>query len=471
MELKQQLKLSQQLVMTPQLQQAIKLLQLSRLELSEVIRHEINENPVLEEEVETENNEKESEQELSADSADSDSSKPEAENDFDWKEYFDSSITPSRGSLPADFDREEMDPIITEKKSITDHLFWQLWLQDFTENEMEIGEYIIGNLNKDGYLETTSEDIAAETCNSIVLVEKVLEKIQSFDPVGIASQNLKQCLLKQVEILPGDTSLIKDILLKHMHDLEKRKYQSIAKGLKIPMKEVFEACDIIAKMEPRPGRAFSDKEPQYITPDIYVFKLDDEYVVVLNEDGQPKLRVSSFYKNILSNNRISSIKAKEYIQEKLRSAVWLIKSVYHRQSTIINVMKSIIKFQMDFFAYGSDHLKPLVLRDVADDIQMHESNISRVTTNKYVHTPHGIFELKYFFNSGISSYDGDSIASESVKNKIMEIIQNEDPHKLLSDQDLADLLKNQGINIARRTVTKYREMKGILSSSKRKKHY
>jgi RNA polymerase sigma-54 factor len=336
---------------------------------------------------------------------------------------------------------------------------------------MEIGEYIIGNLDKDGYLQATYDDIALDTGYSKEVVKGVLEKIQSFDPVGVASQNLKECLLKQTEILPGDTSLIRNILVYHMKDLERRKYQVIAKGLKVSMKEVIEACDIIAHMEPRPGREFNDKEVQYITPDIYVFKVDDEYVVVLNEDGQPKIKVSPFYKNILSSDRMMPNRTKEYIQEKLRSAVWLVKSVYHRQTTIINVMKSIIKFQRNFFDYGTSYLKPLVLRDVAEDIQMHESNISRVTTNKFVNTPHGIFELKYFFNSGISSDDGENIASESVKNKIKNIIQKEDSHKPLSDQEIADILKKQGVNIARRTVTKYREMKGILSSSKRKKHY
>ena len=242
------------------------------------------------------------------------------------------------------------------------------------------------------------------------------------------------------------------------------------RDLKMPLKEVLEACEIIANMEPRPGRAFNDNETQYVTPDIYVYKSGDEYVVMLNEDGQPKLRINSFYKNILAGNKGSSDKTREYIQDKLRSAVWLIKSVYHRQSTIVNVMKSIIKFQRDFFDYGSGHLKPLVLRDIAEDVGMHESNVSRITTNKYVLTPHGIFELKYFFNSGLSSDDGDSIASESVKNMIKELVMNEDTRKPCSDQEIVKMLKAKGVNIARRTVTKYREMLGVLSSSKRKKH-
>jgi len=255
-----------------------------------------------------------------------------------------------------------------------------------------------------------------------------------------------------------------------MKELERKKYQVIARGLKTTLKEVIAACEIIAHMEPKPGRTFNDNETQYITPDIYVYKVDNDYVVVLNEDGQPKLKINAFYKKILAGNAIRADKAKEYIQEKLRSAVWLIKSVYHRQTTIVNVMKSIIKFQRDFFDYGIGHLKPLVLREIAQDVGMHESNISRITTNKYVLTPHGIFELKYFFNSGLTSDDGESIASESVKNKIREIIQAENPYKPLSDQEIVRLLKGQGINIARRTVTKYREMLRMLSSSKRKKH-
>ncbi|MFC1591713.1 RNA polymerase factor sigma-54 [Thermodesulfobacteriota bacterium] len=364
-----------------------------------------------------------------------------------------------------------MDPIITRRATFTDYLLWQMRLHNLDEQERVVGEYIIGNLDKDGYLSITVEEIALDAGVDLAFVQSVRERIKKFDPVGVASVNLQECLLAQTDVLPGDTALVKKILLHHIKDLERKKYQAIAKGLRVQLKDVVAACGVvIANMEPRPGRAFSDSDTQYITPDIYVYKVDDEYVVVLNEDGQPKLHINSFYKNILSGNDVAADKAKEYIQEKLRSAVWLIKSVYHRQSTIVNVMKSIIKFQRNFFDYGAGNLRPLVLRDVAEDVGMHESNISRVTTNKYAHTPHGIFELKYFFNSGLSSDDGGSIASESVKTKIKEIIQNEDPYKPCSDQEIARILKTQGINIARRTVTKYREMLHLLSSSKRKKH-
>jgi len=469
MELRQQLKLTQQLVMTPQLQQAIKLLQLSRLELTDLISQEMTDNPVLDELPEAEGNEKERPDDLPDKSPETDSDLPEAKSDFDWRDYVDKTARPSSGSFSRGEEREAVDPVITKKTSFTDHLLWQLRLHNLSDKEMEVGEYIIGNLDRDGYLKTSLEETALDTGADKQLVEKVYRKIQKFDPVGVGSQNLRECLLVQAELLPGKNTTVKKILLQHMSNLERKKYQAIAKELNISLKEVLKACEVIAHMEPRPGAAFNDSEPQYITPDIYVFKLEDEYIVSLNEDGQPKLRINSFYKNILSSSSMDSEEAKDYIQEKIRSAVWLIKSIYHRQSTIVNVMKSIIKFQRDFFDYGSNHLKPLVLRDVAEDVEMHESNISRVTTNKYVHTPHGIFELKYFFNSGLVSDNGEAIASESVKNKIRDIVRKEDPYATCSDQAIANILKKEGINIARRTVTKYREMLGVLSSSKRKK--
>jgi RNA polymerase sigma-54 factor len=470
-ELKQNLKLSQQLIMTPQLQQAIRLLQLSSLELSDLLQQEINENPVLDEQVEDSSAEREASGETSTGDGEAEEPLSGLDNkaEFDWKEYF--RADGSRSTVYAAEDREELEPIITKRTSLEDHLAWQLHLHPFDEREMKIGEHIIGNLNNDGYLQVSIEEICRDCGAEQQLVEAVLEKIKKFDPVGVAARTLQECLLSQADVLPGDQRLVKSMLQQHMSNLEARRYQVIAKDLRISLEAVVEASHIISNMEPRPGRAFSDNDTLYITPDIYVYQINDEWVVMLNEDGQPKLRINSFYKKALADPDLVSPKTRDYIQEKLRSALWLIKSIYHRQGTIVKVMKSIIKFQRDFFDYGVGHLKPLVLRDVAEDISMHESNVSRVTTNKYVHTPHGVFELKYFFNSGLSSDNGESIASESVKNKIKELLQLEDPHKPRSDQDIADLLKGQGINIARRTVTKYREMIGILSSSKRRKHF
>jgi len=469
-ELKQQLRMSQQLVMTPQLQQAIKLLQLSRLELTDLLSQEINENPVLEELTEAAGAEPNASDGGLEGPAEADSTPAEATPEFDWQNYVDQSVAPTGGTFYEHEDRDDFEPVITRGPSFADHLLWQLHLHELSDQEIEIGEHIIGNLDKDGYLQTTVEEIARDIGCPAEAVERVMERVHRFDPVGVGARSLQECLLTQANLLPGDMVLVKSILQHHMKDLERRRYQVIARELKVTIKDVINACEIIANLEPRPGRSFNDNDTQYITPDLYVYKVDGEYVVVLNEDGQPKLRISSFYRNILAAGVNGSDKAKEYIQEKLRSAVWLIKSVYHRQSTIVNVMKSIIRFQRDFFDYGQAYLKPLVLRNVAEDVGMHESNISRVTTNKYVHTPHGIFELKYFFNSGLTSDNGESIASESVKNKIREIVQNEDARQTLSDQEIVRILKSQGINIARRTVTKYREMMGILSSSKRKKH-
>ena len=297
MELKQQFKLSQQLVMTPQLQQAIKLLQLSRMELSDLIMQEINENPVLDESSEAEGSEKDRREERSDNPAETESDLPEAKTDFDWQNYVDRSSKPSTGGSLGGEEREWSEPVITRKTSFADHLLWQLRLNDLSDKEMEAGEYIIGNLDKDGYLQTTVEEIALNTGADKELVEDIRNKIQMFDPVGVASLNLNECLLAQAEVLPGDNSLVKKILLNHFRDLERKKYQAISKSLRVSLKEIIAACEIITNMEPRPGRAFNDNEPQYITPDIYVYKFDDEYVVALNEDGQPRLRINTFYKN------------------------------------------------------------------------------------------------------------------------------------------------------------------------------
>jgi RNA polymerase sigma-54 factor len=266
-------------------------------------------------------------------------------------------------------------------------------------------------------------------------------------------------------------SLVEKILRDHIAELENRKYPAIAKSLGVSVEEVFGAAKIISNLDPRPGRQYNQEDIQYITPDIFVYKISDEYVVVLNDEGLPNLKINNFYRNALTNESSVDQKAGEYIQEKMRSAVWLIKSIHQRQRTIYKVTKSIVKFQRDFFDKGIEHLKPLVLRDVAEDIEMHESTISRVTTNKYVQTPQGLFELKFFFNSGISTAGGESVASESVKSRIKDIVSNENPKKPYSDQKIVELLKKDNINIARRTVTKYREMLGIGSSTERKRMF
>jgi RNA polymerase sigma-54 factor len=298
-------------------------------------------------------------------------------------------------------------------------------------------------------------------------MEAVLKVIQQFDPLGVASRDIQECLITQaVELFPAE-DLVHEILENHLDMVEKGRFKPLAKKLKVSLDEVARAISLIRKLEPKPGRAIDDDPPHYITPDIYVYKMDDEYVIVLNEDGLPKLKVNNFYKDSLGKD--GSSEAKEYVQTKLRSALWLIRSIHQRQRTIYKVTESIVKHQKGFLDSGITNLKPLVLRDVAEDVGMHESTISRVTTNKYVHTPQGVYELKFFFNSGINRVHGQAVASEAVKERIAHIVSEEDPGKPLSDQTIADLLKKENIDIARRTVAKYREMLGILPSSRRRR--
>jgi RNA polymerase sigma-54 factor len=300
-------------------------------------------------------------------------------------------------------------------------------------------------------------------------LEAVLYRVQEMDPIGVAARNLKECLLVQIYDLQYNDECLEKMVEEHLPDLEKKNYQGIAKALQQPIDQIIERVKIIEELEPKPGRAFGGTPAHYIIPDIYVVKRGSEYVVMLNEDGLPKLKISGFYKTLLDQKNVSQGETKEYIQTKLRSAVWLIRSIHQRQRTIYKVTESIVRQQREFFDKGIAFLKPMVLRDVANDIGMHESTISRVTTNKYVHTPRGIFELKFFFNSGISRVHGSDVASESVKEKVKAIVSTEDPAHPFSDQKIVELLLKDNINIARRTVAKYREMLGILPSSKRKK--
>jgi len=481
-EIRQQLKLSQQLVMTPQLQQAIKLLQLSRMELLDMVQQELEENPVLEEGVETaeereaqeeaaESSESESSGEDGSDAGDAASDELAAIKEIDWQTYLEGyNLNSTAGDIyEEDEDRPSYENLLTRKSTLAEHLLWQLSLSRVGDRDRIVAAEIIGNLDDDGYLQATLEEIAAVTGADGELVERLLDLVQDFDPPGVACRNLQECLVRQVRHLGMEGSIVERILTEHIHDLESRKYQAIAKGLGVSLDEVLGAAKVISQLDPRPGSSFGQDDVHYIVPDIFVYKIGDEYVVVLNDEGLPNLKINSFYRSALTGAAGVDEKAGEYIQEKMRGALWLIKSIHQRQRTIYRVTKSIVKFQREFFDRGIEYLKPLVLRDVAEDIEMHESTISRVTTNKYVQTPQGLFELKYFFNSGISTTQGETIASESVKSKIKEIVAAENPKKPYSDQKIVELLLDHGIDIARRTVTKYREMLGIGSSTERKR--
>ncbi|NVM22548.1 MAG: RNA polymerase factor sigma-54 [Desulfobacterales bacterium] len=476
LELRQQLRLTQQLVMTPQLQQAIKLLQLSRLELLEVINQEMVENPLLEDSPEeTQPGDGAADEHHSGPPPEPPPLKPvsveeTAREDIDWSNYLDE----YNASSPVYYEPEERETpeyenFLSRRESLVDHLMWQLLLSLPNETEERIGSAIIGNLNSDGYLRASADELAALTGADTSQVEKVLKKMQSFDPIGVCARDLKECLLIQAGHLGLDGSIALHIINDHFKHLENKNYKAIAHALGVSFDDVLSAVEVITNLEPKPGREFSDAAPQYISPDIFVYKMGEEFVILLNEDGMPKLRVSSFYREALNKGEAFSSHTRDYIQNKLRSAVWLIRSIHQRQRTIYKVVKSIIRFQRDFLENGICNLKPMVLRDVADDIGMHESTVSRVTTNKYVHTPQGTFELKFFFNSSISRLDGQTVASASVKERIRQIIQSEDPAKPYSDKKMVEILRTSNINVARRTVAKYREMLGVLPSNKRKK--
>ena len=474
-ELRQQLKLTQQLIMTPQLQMAIKLLQLSRLELMDAIRQEMEENPTLEEFQDSSSKEN-PEEDAQAQSQTVEKTKEvtideKLNGDIDWSNYIDEYNSPGRIRLETeDRDAPQYEAFISHKESLSDHLLWQLLMASPSPEEKRLGSLIIGNLNKDGYLQSSTEDLALQGGVTPDDIEEVLFLLQSFDPLGVCARDLKECLMLQANALGLKGTLVSKIISDHINHLENKNYKAICRALKVTLEEVIAAVNVITNMEPKPGRLFSEEEPQYITPDIYVYKGEDDFVVVVNDDGLPKLRVNSFYKQAISQKNEISVNARDYIQDKLRSAAWLIRSIHQRQKTIYKVMKSILKFQRDFFERGIAHLKPMVLRDVAEDIGMHESTISRVTTNKYAYTPQGIFELKYFFNSSIRRVYGEAIASASVMAKIKHLIEGENPRKPYSDSKMAELLKAENIDIARRTVAKYREMMGVLPSSKRKRY-
>jgi RNA polymerase sigma-54 factor len=476
-ELRQQLKLAQQLIMTPQLQQAIKLLQLSRLELLDTITQELEQNPLLEEAAEGSVEQQESQEEGESVRREEEhvsevTIEEKARSDFDWEAYLGEYSTYSSGRVPIEHEVSpelpSLEGRLTKKADLNAHLLWQVHLSRLTEEEKEAGTLIIGNIDVDGYLKATVAEVSQMAGRDEAFVERVLAVVQDFDPPGVAARNLQECLLLQARNLKLQDDLVVTIIRNHLNDLETKNYQAIVKATGRNPKDIQAAIEVITHLEPKPGMAYNEEEVQYISPDIYVYKVGEDFVIVLNEDGLPKLRVSPFYRDALSKDGSVQDPTREYIQNKLRSAAWLIKSIHQRQRTIYRVAESIVKFQREFFENGIAHLRPLVLRDVAEDLSMHESTISRVTTNKYMHTPQGVFELKYFFNSSISSLDGGAVASESVKERIRQIIQSESAHKPYSDKTIVEKLRGENIDIARRTVAKYRELLGILPSNLRK---
>ncbi len=474
LELRQQLKLAQKLVMTPQLRQAIKLLQLNRLDLTQALQSEIEQNPALEIDNSDDSSSEEKDYGLST-TVEPDSnvkekeitqpvSQSDAMAETNWEEYantyetqFSFSREKPQEDAPSQFD------FISEKPGLSAYLQWQLAHDELDAEEWEIARYIIFNLNRYGFLETSLDEIAENTGCTHDDADYVLEVIQELDPPGIGARTVEESLQLQLERLDMAQSLPMLIITEHLNLLESRNYKMLTRLTGRKRAEIIEAVEFITEnLTPYPGLPYAEETTNYVVPDVYVRKVDGEYEIRLNDDDIPRLKVSNYYRKMLGPDSTGEAKdSKKYISEKVKSAEWFINSLHQRQRTIYKVMESILKFQYDFFERGPAYLKPLILRDVADDIGMHESTISRVTSNKYTHTPQGIYELKFFFSTAIPREGKEALASESIKTRIRQLLQEEDKAKPLSDSAIANKLAEQDIKIARRTVAKYREQMKI----------
>jgi len=482
MVLKQQLttKLSQKLVMTPSLQQAIKMLQLNKLEIETMIQKELAENAVLEEVDEnnrsSSNSTESTEYDQTIDSISKEGKREEEKDPFEkidietfFADYLDTYPVKRRYSYEESTEFSTFENTLSKPQSLYDHLIWQLELCTDEEILKRIGRAIIGNLDKAGYLRASIDEIV--DMDADFTPEKVREAVKlfrQFDPPGVAATDLKECLQIQMEYLGIDDEVCKALVSKYLRILQKRDYEKIEKELGIDREELKEKLEVIRHLDPKPGLKYNEERSIYIEPEVFVVKENGEYKVTINDEGLPKLRINPYYKKLAALKKDGDEGAVEYIKEKMKNAMWLLKSFDQRQKTIYKVTESIIRHQKDFFDYGEGHLKPMILYDIAQDVGLHESTISRVVNNKYMHTPSGVFELKYFFQRGITSETGDEISSITVKKKIKEIIEKEKPKKPLSDAKVAEILSKEGLTIARRTVAKYREEMNIPSSSKRK---
>lgn len=483
MKMGQSQKMVQSMVIAPQLQQAIKMLTLTHLEMTDMIAQELVENPLLEE---TDiDNSKDDHDEPTPEAADAtgsfdldqlnqaaDQQNTSTKDDFDWEKYMEpySDYSPNIKSHTESSDEEfpQFENMVTRTESLAEHLKWQIRMEDLSEENLALAELIIHNINDDGFLEEPLDKILEGTNFNIERGRDILKLIQRLDPVGCGTSSTKEALMVQAEHLDETPFSLVKIIELHLEDLYRNNFDLIQKKLQISLDELKLCEQILSSLNPRPGRQISSEEPQYIVPDIYVREVGGEFIVEINNDGIPDLKISKQYKSLLQQPNQDS-KSKEFVKDKLRSAIWLLKSIENRQKTIEKVANAIVKFQPDFLSRGREYMRPMILKDVAQEIGMHESTVSRVTTNKYMHTPMGVFELKYFFNTGVGGKSGgDSTPGEVIRMKIKSFIDKEDKKNPLSDDKLVLLLKDCGMDLARRTVAKYRDELGILSSAKRK---
>ncbi len=462
-------RLVQKLILTPSLQQAIKLLPMSTLELAELLNQEMVENPLLEE-IQAEDQPAEAAQTTEPEPEKPAEERADAWDDADYEyffgEYLDDGYRPRQPQ-----EVKELPPIentLSTRSSLADHLMWQLSLQTNDEVLRDIGAAIVGNIDDDGYLVASVDEIASLGDWDIGDVERALAHVQTFDPIGVGSRDLQECLLLQIQHLGLGGSPVETLVRDHLRSLQNQRIPELARHLGIEPEEVKTHIELIKHLDPKPGSRYSPTESQYVIPDVYIVKTDEGYKAVLNEDGLPQLRISPVYRRLLDKGGEASDETRAYVKDKFRSALWLLKSVDQRQKTILKVATSIITFQKEFLDAGIEHLRPLVLRDVASDIGMHESTVSRVVNNKYMHTPQGVYEMKFFFHSGISSSYGENVSSVTIKQRIKKIIEAEDQRRPLSDSKIMNMLQKEGLVLARRTIAKYREELKIPTSNQRK---
>lgn len=466
---------TQRMIMTPMLQQAISLLQLSRLELVQELRQHLEQNPVLEESLEeveepqvSQEQEAPERERTEAESAEDDQANRIEE--FDWDSYL-QDASDYRPQIPREeIERFDAELRLTKPRSLVDHLLFQLHLSTSDPEMLHRATAIIGNLDESGYLKEPLAELASALGVDVSRMEEALGLVQSFEPTGVGARDLRECLLLQLDARTDPHPLARDVVSTHLPELEGRQWEKVADKLGVSVQEIQEAVEYIASLEPKPGRTFGTEDPRYITPDVYIVKVDDQFLVLLNDDGMPRLRVSPYYRAILAN-KTGSREVREYVEGRMRSALWLIRSIEQRQRTLYKVAASLVKFQREFLEKGITALRPLTLKEVAEDIGMHESTVSRVTTNKYIHTPQGLFELKYFFHRGVPGTGGETVSSLKVKDLIHKLLTVEDSGKPLSDQRIVEMLRREhSIEIARRTVAKYRSQLRIPSSSRRKRY-
>ncbi|MFZ5965739.1 MAG: RNA polymerase factor sigma-54 [Bacillota bacterium] len=446
----------QKLVMTPELKQAIQILQYNAQEMKQFVDEQLMINPLLD---------------IGQTQQESEPKQIEKREEIDWKEYFKEydDISYKQTSYSKERDEVTFEQFVSSDTTLTEHLLFQLQFTILQNKYKSIGKFIIESLDRNGYLTTDVKEIAELFHVNVQTVENVLGIIQTFDPFGIAARDLKECLLIQVKQKGTQDQRIMQIITDYLDELADNKLAHIAKELNITVREVQDIADFIKTLEPKPGRAFySDNDTRYVTPDVTVEKIDGEYIVLVNDTTAPRLSVSSFYKKMLVNEDKDSNISK-FLTDKLNAAVWLIKSIEQRRQTIYKVVKAIVDYQIDFFEQGKKYLKPLTLKQIADEVGIHESTVSRAVNGKYMQTPRGVFEIKFFFTSGVSNVEGEGVAAESIKSMIRDMVEGENPKKPLSDQCIADQLQDKGINISRRTVAKYRDEMKIQSSSKRKR--